>query len=38
MVRNETDSVAELVVTYIMLVGLNPPHRDRPDPGNCPFQ
>jgi hypothetical protein len=37
MVRNETDSVAELVVTYIMPVGLNPPRVDRPNPGNCSF-
>jgi hypothetical protein len=36
MVRNETNAVAELVVTYIMPVGLNPPRRDRPNPGNCP--
>ena len=37
MVRNETDAIAELVVTYIMPVGLNPPRVDRPSPGNCPF-
>ena len=37
MVRNETDTVAELVVTYIMPVGLNPPRRDRPNPGHCPL-
>ena len=36
MVRNETNAVAELVVTYIMPVGLNPPRRDRPNPGHCP--
>jgi hypothetical protein len=37
MVRNETGTVAELVVTYFMPVGLNPPRVDRPNPGNCPF-
>jgi hypothetical protein len=37
MVRNETGTIAELVVTYIMPVGLNPPRQDRPNPGNCPF-
>lgn len=37
MVRNETGEVAELVVTYFMPVGLNPPRVDRPSPGNCPF-
>jgi quercetin dioxygenase-like cupin family protein len=37
MVRNETSEVAELVVTYFMPVGVNPPRRDRPSPGNCPF-
>lgn len=37
MVRNETNAIAELVVTYIMPVGLNLPRVDRPNPGNCPF-
>jgi len=37
MVRNETNAIAELVVTYFMPVGLNPPRVDRPNPGNCPF-
>jgi len=37
MVRNETNAVAELVVTYFMPVGLNPPRVDRPNPGNCSF-
>jgi len=37
MVRNETGTIAELVVTYIMPVGLNPPRQDRPNPGNGPF-
>ena len=36
MVRNETDAIAELVVTYIMPVGVTPPRRDRPNPGHCP--
>ena len=39
MVRNETGSVAEAVVTYIVPVGANPLRTDLPDPGNskCPF-
>jgi len=39
MVRNETGSVAEAVVTYMVPVGVNPLRTDLPDPGNinCPF-
>jgi hypothetical protein len=39
MVRNETGSIAEAVVTYIVPVGTNPLRTDLPDPGNtnCPF-
>ena len=39
MVRNETDSVAEAVVTYMVPVGTpqSQLRSDRPDPGNCPF-
>ncbi len=39
MVRNETGSIAEAVVTYIVPVGANPLRTDLPDPGNsnCPF-
>lgn len=39
MVRNETGSLAEAVVTYIVPVGANPLRTDLPDPGNnnCPF-
>jgi quercetin dioxygenase-like cupin family protein len=39
MVRNETGSVAEAVVTYLVPVGANPLRTDLPDPGNsnCPF-
>lgn len=37
MVRNETASVAEALVTYILPVGANPPRTDLPSPGNCPF-
>ena len=39
MVRNETGSVAEAVVTYIAPVGTpqSELRSDRPDPGNCPF-
>jgi hypothetical protein len=36
MVRNETDSVAEAVVTYLVPVGTLL-RTDLPDPGNCPF-
>jgi hypothetical protein len=36
MVRNETGSVAEAVVTYVVPVGA-PLRSDRPDPGHCPF-
>ena len=37
MVRNETNSVAEAVVTYIVPVGANPLRTDLPNPGNCAF-
>ena len=38
MVRNETNSIAEAVVTYLVPVGANPLRSDRPHPGNnCPF-
>ena len=39
MVRNETDSVAEAVVTYMVPVGTpqSPLRVDKPDPGNCNF-
>jgi cupin domain len=37
MVRNETNSVAEAVVTYMVPVGANPLRTDLPNPGNCPF-
>jgi len=37
MVRNETGSVAEALVTYIVPVGANPLRTDLPNPGNCPF-
>jgi len=38
MVRNETSSVAEAVVTYLVPVGANPLRTDLPNPGNnCPF-
>lgn len=39
MVRNETGSVAEAVVTYMVPVGTpqSQLRADRPDPGNCPF-
>jgi quercetin dioxygenase-like cupin family protein len=37
MVRNETGSVAEAVVTYIVPEGANPLRTDLPNPGNCPF-
>lgn len=37
MVRNETGSVAEAVVTYIVPVGADPLRTDLPNPGNCPF-
>jgi cupin domain len=37
MVRNETGSVAEAVVTYLVPVGANPLRTDLPSPGNCPF-
>jgi hypothetical protein len=37
MVRNETGSVAEAVVTYMVPVGVNPLRTDLPNPGNCPF-
>jgi mannose-6-phosphate isomerase-like protein (cupin superfamily) len=39
MVRNETGSVAEALVTYLAPVGTpqNQLRSDRPDPGNCPF-
>jgi len=37
MVRNETGSVAEAVVTYIVPVGANPLRTDLSNPGNCPF-
>ena len=37
MVRNETGSVAETVVTYMVPVGVNPLRTDLPNPGNCPF-
>jgi quercetin dioxygenase-like cupin family protein len=39
MVRNETNSVAEAVVTYMVPVGTpqSQLRTDRPDPGNCPF-
>lgn len=36
MVRNETSSVAESVVTFLVPVGA-PLRTDLPDPGNCPF-
>ena len=37
MVRNETSSIAEAVVTYMVPVGANPLRTDLPNPGNCPF-
>jgi len=39
MVRNETGSTAEAVVTYMVPVGTAQKdlRSDRPDPGNCPF-
>lgn len=37
MVRNETNSAAEAVVTYMVPVGANPLRTDLPNPGNCPF-
>ena len=37
MVRNETDSVAQAVVTYMVPVGANPLRTDLPNPGNCSF-
>jgi hypothetical protein len=39
MVRNETGSVAEAVVTYMVPVGTpqSQLRSDRPNPGNCPF-
>ena len=37
MVRNETSSVAEALVTYMVPVGANPLRTDLPNPGNCPF-
>ena len=39
MVRNETNSVAEAVVTYMVPLGTpqSQLRTDRPDPGNCPF-
>jgi hypothetical protein len=39
MVRNETGSIAEAVVTYMVPVGTpqNQLRSDRPDPGNCSF-
>jgi hypothetical protein len=36
-VRNETNSVAEALVTYLVPVGANPLRTDLPNPGNCPF-
>lgn len=36
MVRNETNSVAEALVTYLSPVGA-PLRSDRPNPGNCNF-
>jgi hypothetical protein len=36
MVRNETASAAEALVTYLVPVG-TPLRADRPNPGNCPF-
>jgi quercetin dioxygenase-like cupin family protein len=37
MVRNESNSIAEAVVTYLVPVGANPLRTDLPNPGNCPF-
>jgi hypothetical protein len=37
MVRNETGSVAQAVVTYMVPVGANPLRTDLPNPGNCRF-
>lgn len=39
MVRNETGSVAEALVTYLVPVGTpqSALRTDRPNPGNCPF-
>ncbi len=37
MVRNETSSIAEALVTYMVPVGANPLRTDLPNPGNCPF-
>jgi len=37
MVRNETGSVAEAVVTYMVPVGANPLRTDLPSTGNCSF-
>lgn len=36
IVRNETDTVAEAVVTYLVPIGA-PLRTDLPDPGNCTF-
>lgn len=37
MVRNETNSIAEAVVTYLVPVGATPLRTDLPNPGNCTF-
>jgi len=36
LLRNETDSVAQTIVTFIVPVGASI-RTDLPDPGNCPF-
>ena len=37
MVKNETNSVAEAVVTYLVPVGADPLRTDLANPGNCSF-
>jgi len=36
LLRNETGSIAETIVTFLLPVGA-PVRTDLPDPGNCPF-
>jgi quercetin dioxygenase-like cupin family protein len=37
LLRNETNSVAQTIVTFFVPVGTLSVRTDRPDPGNCPF-
>lgn len=37
LLRNETDTVAQTIVTFLVPVGTLDLRTDRPDPGNCPF-